>query len=879
MTQQAVLEVPVDRNAQIRQTRESLDTIDDTSLVNITRLSLEAVRALKQEVAEIFPASNLPTFLLQGLIQLEDRTIKQERVAADLNVLFRGTKQIGLYGTFIAAPASVLYGYQRLLALAGKDPESAFPDGPWQFYTQFGLREDEARHCIETLGFHQAIDKASELDSASCWVYAAMRTIFAYDDLLANEWHERAAFQVLKQILTEYVARTKGKSLPRRGNEREKQIADEVDRLSEQFGLHQLAAEWNAVRPYHNPQNAPLGNYAAYRAERFRVFLEQALLRIPADLRVSFNTRYQHRKEQDLPSYQKQMTLLSALQAESYQDQRVAIPLYKANIAIALNGRYYLLPVVSHNEQGSLMLYPTDSYQASQGVPIHLEEDANGQLCDRYKRPIHIDRRGRVRAGANGEFRLGYLHPPSLEQIKQQLAAIFKADRELGPVDPNAPVVDNYLAQAPRTNQQNLRKLLDANTLQSVEALAHSPIIINWNKNPKAQPLAELRQGQRGCGDHAMTILRTDRGFAFDLSHIFFDAIWGMALAEIMTGFAVASYPQVQSLSNRTQLIAEPLQWKANKAFLDAANQALEQIPLEACAETALVDLEAMNTLRKRLSKTGINLTVNDLLLLARCSHTINYTPGPQAQAALEQIAKLEKGAQLVKQITEEFDRQHDINPALLIPMDASGIDPRMRIFPATFRNPSPDLLMRLEHCAQQVEQLRQQENAALREDFDRERSLCYYDLQNFGTLMLAFKRVTMQGESFTMAALRLLGHLPGSVQNLVDMIPQKIGILNEILKGREVFSNVGLVASTSTLSRFTSARDDGATKLLVWGIMSNAQGQLLISLRDFRPHVIPLLHQGRSDLAHALAQDYLDSYAQSVNQLVRNIQRVLAYK
>src|SRR5690606_11757154 len=109
--------------------------------------------------------------------------------------------------------------------------------------------------------------------------------------------------------------------------------------------------------------------------------------------------------------------------------------------------------------------------------------------------------------------------------------------------------------------------------------------------------------------------------------------------------------------------------------------------------------------------------------------------------------------------------------------------------------------------------------------------------------------------------------------------IPQKIGILNEILKGREVFSNTGQVTTSSTLTRFTSARDDGATKLLVWGVMSDASGRLHIALRDFRPHVGPLRRQGRADLAQALAQDYLDSYALTVNNVVRSIQRVLAYK
>ena len=58
-------------------------------------------------------------------------------------MLFRETRQLGLYGTFLAAPALIIHGYQRLLTLAGKDPDSAFPDGTWQFYTEFGLRAME----------------------------------------------------------------------------------------------------------------------------------------------------------------------------------------------------------------------------------------------------------------------------------------------------------------------------------------------------------------------------------------------------------------------------------------------------------------------------------------------------------------------------------------------------------------------------------------------------------------------------------------------------------------------------------------------------------------------------------------------------------------
>jgi hypothetical protein len=69
----------------VRQTLQSLNTVDDATLVGLTRLGIDDVRDLKREVAEILPASNLPAFLLQGLVQLQDRALKPERVAADLS--------------------------------------------------------------------------------------------------------------------------------------------------------------------------------------------------------------------------------------------------------------------------------------------------------------------------------------------------------------------------------------------------------------------------------------------------------------------------------------------------------------------------------------------------------------------------------------------------------------------------------------------------------------------------------------------------------------------------------------------------------------------------------------------------------------------------
>src|SRR5512145_2544979 len=332
----------VARERQVQQTRQALDTIDDTSLVDLTHLGIDAVHALKQEVAEIFPASNLPAFLLQGLIQIEGRVLKQERVADDLRVLFRSSKQIGLYGTFLAAPAMVLYGYQRLLTLAGKDIESAFPDGPWQFYTQFGLREDAARHSLESIGFQSALPNASELDAATCWVYSSIRTLFTYTDLLAVEWQEHTLLRAIEATLADRAVELLGRSLARKEPARARMIAERIILLRQEYRLERLVSGWAAVRPYGGPPDAPLDDYAANRRARFRTYIGDALRYLPPSLRDAAERRYAAQRD-DLAAYQRQLSLLTTLCADSYQDRRCQLPLYKSYVAFVVGGSYYLI--------------------------------------------------------------------------------------------------------------------------------------------------------------------------------------------------------------------------------------------------------------------------------------------------------------------------------------------------------------------------------------------------------------------------------------------------------------------------------------------------------------------------------------------------------
>ena len=236
-----------------------------------------------------------------------------------------------------------------------------------------------------------------------------------------------------------------------------------------------------------------------------------------------------------------------------------------------------------------------------------------------------------------------------------------------------------------------------------------------------------------------------------------------------------------------------------------------------------------------------------------------------------------QEGKAALETLTRTLSHDRETNPSLLIPMDAGHVSPRERLFPTTYRNPLTDLLPLFEQTWEKYQIQRQDPTPLTWEDFDALRREMFAYLKAFGEVLNAVKAVTMRGESFNTATLKLLGHLPISMQHLLDQIPQRIGVLNEILKGNEVFSNVGRVAKGSTLHRFISAKDDGETKWLVWGVMSDAEGTMHVSLRDFRPHVASMVAVDASDLADLLAQDYLDRYVRGLNGFVRELSTIVA--
>ena len=207
--------------------------------------------------------------------------------------------------------------------------------------------------------------------------------------------------------------------------------------------------------------------------------------------------------------------------------------------------------------------------------------------------------------------------------------------------------------------------------------------------------------------------------------------------------------------------------------------------------------------------------------------------------------------------------------------MDASFVDPKLRLFPATFKNFLPDFTPLYEKTIALLDQVTYAPDPESEMDFIKTRGQLMANLLVMVEYFKMLKQVTRQGESLSTAAIKYLAHLPPGMQGTLDLIPQHIGALNEILKGEEVFSNVGRVAPTSSLVRFMSAKDDGSSKMMVWGIMCDRQGNLKAILRDFRPHVVKLLLLAREDLAALITHDYLESYARGLNQFAVDLARI----
>jgi hypothetical protein len=510
------------------------------------------------------------------------------------------------------------------------------------------------------------------------------------------------------------------------------------------------------------------------------------------------------------------MTILAYLEPDVYGETRTPYPLTQAQVGLIAGGRYALLPACS----------------------------------------------------------AGRSTPADVREVRAQVAGLFAAPA-------GQPAALSELARLRRSSWPRLRKKLSRELLAELDGLRFAPILVNCDRRPRNLPLAELRQAERGIGQHALTLFDTGETMVLTC-HTFSSMALEAALAEILTSEALAwavylnSLPPVQAVEARPHTL--------NLAFKPADREAAAAAPRvtpEASAESETVNLQAILALRKLFKRRNdlLQLTVNDLLVLYRAVHALTYHPDAGLAQTLEQLSRQPEGRAAARAALEAIAHSRETNPAVLIPIDASQQSPRQRLFPLNFEAPlgELDLLGLHAGCLQTLEAYKQAPSgrSELYETFDRLQRQYLAALAGFGAVLAKAKQIAAEGEDTTMGVMKLFAPLPGAVQRLLEKIPDRFEMLNDLIRGREVFSNVGSVAPTSTLTRFITAKDDNEAKTLAWGVISDAAGVMRLSLRDFRPHVALLAGVGRADLATWLARDYLEAYARGLNQYVQELRRI----
>ncbi|MCP5101324.1 MAG: SUMF1/EgtB/PvdO family nonheme iron enzyme [Chloroflexi bacterium] len=699
-----------------------------------------------------------------------------------------------VFKMFYSSPASILRVYQRLLHLVGKDQNTAFPEGTWQFYIDYALRDDTARHACETNGFDTRLNlhniQLSRTDRLTAWVMTAVYCLHQYPDLIANEWRERVHTHTLWQITQDV------------------QDAN-------------LYRKWELQRPYARGYNSGKTEpYTAYRHRAFNAFIIRRLSQLPIETRRKWRDAIQKAEATQLPAYQHQMSILAYLNPGIHGETRTAIPLEQTHIGLIIDGRYHLLPTCQPNT----------------------------------RRPIDA------------------------HTIRNQIAALLATSTNTPPARLKA------IASVKRSELATLWPTFTPELQQSLVQLRTAPIWINGDPINNTLPLARLRQTERGIGDHPLTIFDTGKTAVFDLSHIFFDGSSGAALAEILTNEALSWAQYLNQLPQPTTAEARP------KAILIPFSQTDRQqikkakrVAIEAPAETDIVDLDAILTLRAhfKLRKELKTVTVNDLLLLYRAIHAIAYRPAPAMVRLLTSMQAQASSRDAATTALKAIGTVYTSNPAILIPVDASRSNPRDRVAPMTFEVPMTHLDMINRH---------QQTLAALSvyERSARNRKVAYahfnklqHDyltmLASLGRVLKSLKEKALIGESLSIESIKLIANLPTPLQRQLDKIPSYFDEINDVIKGREVFSNVGVVAPNSSLIRFITAKDDNEKKELVWGAITDTNGILRVTLRDFRPHVRQLTAVRRHDVAVLITNDLLNSYATGLNQFVRDLLRIMS--
>ncbi|MBI1876884.1 MAG: hypothetical protein HYR94_01375, partial [Chloroflexi bacterium] len=587
------------------------------------------------------------------------------------------------------------------------------------------------------------------VDRATAWVMAAVYCLHQYHDLLENEWRERVYTYWLHQLTS-------------------------ADPNAAPYA--QLYRQWELQRPYERGAAVEAGeSYPHYRRRQFDHFLAQAVQNLPTSLRHELAQRIRTAEAEELPAYQRQLSILAYLDPGPYGETRIPVPLKQIHIGLIHQGAYYLLP-----------------------------------------------------ACAPGTDR-----PPDIEAVREQIATILAQ-----PANPRpAPLA--ALARLNRATWPNVRQKLNGTVVKQLDALRYTPILLNCDQRPRHLPLAEVRQAERGA-------------------------------------LAWAVYLKILPPAQPRAAPLKPLHFQFKTSELTLIQQA-PTVVSEVSAETDAVNVTAILRLRQAFKQrsAAIELTINDLLILYRAVHAVTYQPAPRLTAELQKLSRAEATREAAEAALEALQSAKLMSPAIVIPVDACRRSPRDRLYPMTFEVPLHDLdLLNLHQRTIAAQQAYRRGNLDYAK-FNQLRGRYLRFLAEFGRMLNAAKKIALTGESASVGTIKLLAHLPTPLQRMLDQVPSRFDFLNDLIRGREVFSNVGAVAPTSTLTRFITAKDDNDKKTLAWGVITDAQGVMRLTLRDFRPHVGMLAAAGYKDLALSLTQHYLDAYASGLNQFIADLRAI----
>ncbi|NJM08761.1 hypothetical protein HC891_25085 [Candidatus Gracilibacteria bacterium] len=188
----------------------------------------------------------------------------------------------------------------------------------------------------------------SDVDAVAAWVYAAIHTIVHFDELLENEWHERAAVRCVDLALEELAAVGR---LPRKADERARVVAERLLALRAEYRIERLGPEWTARRPFAGPDADPIDGYVAARRRAFDAYLAVRLEAAPPELRMRARARYDEWRGRSLEPYLAQMTIAKTLYAEGFCERREALSSETLCVALHVGGVYHLIDIWERDER------------------------------------------------------------------------------------------------------------------------------------------------------------------------------------------------------------------------------------------------------------------------------------------------------------------------------------------------------------------------------------------------------------------------------------------------------------------------------------------------------------------------------------------------